>query len=212
MASTVEAAMDAVIETGRLLGAAGLAPGTTGNISVRVGEQVLVTGTGARLGSLSADDLAVLGTGGAPVRGAKPTKESVLHLRCYAVRPDVGAIVHLHSPAALAASCIDDLPVDGPLPVYTPYYAMRTGRVRLVDYFAPGDEVLADAVSAAARDADAVLLRRHGSVCLGRDLAGAAASAEELEANADIHLRLAGRKVTPLNADEIAALAHWRKQ
>lgn len=211
MNDAVAAASVAMIEAGRLLGIAGLTPGTTGNVSVRVGDRVVVTGTGARLGALRPEDVSVLDANGTLLEGAKPTKESVLHVESYRVRPDVHAIVHLHSPAALAASCLDDLPPAQPLPVYTPYYAMRAGRVRLVEYFAPGDTALASAVSAALGDADSVLLRRHGLVTAAVSLDAAVAAAEELEANADIHLRLGGRAATPLSDAEIAELQHWRK-
>lgn len=203
-------AIGALIAAGRLLAEAGLSPGTTGNISVKLGEQVLVSGTGARLGALNIDDIAVLALDGTPLSGAKPTKEATLHVRGYAVRPDVTAIVHLHSPAALAASCLAGLPAESPLPIYTPYYAMRAGRVRLVDYFPPGDERLAEASALALQSADSLLLRRHGLVTIAPNLDAAVAAAEELEANADIHLRLAGRAADPLSVEEADALPHWR--
>lgn len=197
---------------GILLGEAGLAPGTTGNISVRTGEGSLVTATGVRLGAIGDDGIAVLDAGGAHTAGARPTKESVMHTAVYAARPEVGAVVHLHSPAALAVSCLSDLPVEDPLPVYTPYFAMRVGRVRVVAYYPPGDTALAGAVAEGlAAPFDAVLLRNHGIVCAGRTLADAVACAEELETNCRLHLDLAGRATAPLGADEVAHLhERWR--
>lgn len=205
-------AFAALISTGHALAGAGLSPGTTGNISTRVGDRILVSGTGARLGTLSNDDIAILTLDGERIVGAAPTKEAMLHVRAYAVRPEVTAVVHLHSPAALAVSCLADLHEASPLPCYTPYYAMKAGRVALVDYFPPGDERLAEACGIALRAADSLLLRRHGLVTIGPELASAVAAAEELEANADIHLRLAGRAADPLSPDDVAALPHWRNR
>ncbi|RZI79275.1 MAG: aldolase [Microbacterium sp.] len=197
---------------GTLLHSAGLTPGTTGNVSVRRGDRMLTSGTGTRLGALSADDWAETDLDGAPVAGIRPTKESALHAGVYRARADVGAIVHLHSPAALAVSCLAGLAAREPLPAYTPYYAMRVRGLTVVDYFRPGHADLAGAVVAALTGADAqtrsdaALLRRHGLVTVGATLTDAVAAAEELEANCDLHLRLWGKPVSPLSAAEIAEL------
>lgn len=201
------AAWNEIVAAGALLGAAGLTPGTTGNVSVRAGDDGFVTsGTGTRLGALHDDDWALVGLDGAARDGIKPTKEAELHRAVYAARPDAGAIVHLHSPAALAVSCVDSLDTAEPLPAYTPYFAMRVRGLRLVDYFAPGAVDLAAAVAGAMADVDAVLLSRHGLVTVGVDLKAAVAAAEELETNCDLHLRLGGWSATGLPADEVRGL------
>lgn len=202
----MSAAWDDVVRVGALLHAAGLTPGTTGNVSVRVGDRILTSGTGTRLGALGDADWAELSLDGDPVAGIRPTKESALHAGVYRRRDDVGAIVHLHSPAALAVSCLADLATVEPLPAYTPYYAMRVRGLRLVDYFRPGDAGLAAAVVTALEDADAAVLRRHGLVTVGATLGGAVAAAEELEANCELHLRLWGKASSPLLPHDIAEL------
>lgn len=199
-------AWEAIVDGGRLLAAAGLTPGTTGNISVRDGDSMLTSGTGTRLGDLRDTDWSRLSLDGIPLEGARATKESALHVGVYARRHDVGAIVHLHSPAALAVSCLADLSDSEPLPVYTPYFAMRVRGLATVDYFRPGDAELAAAVVQGMTDVDAVLLRRHGLVTVGVDLASAIAAAEELETNCDLHLRLAGHRADPLTTAEISRL------
>jgi 3-dehydro-4-phosphotetronate decarboxylase len=201
---------EAVVEAGVLLAAAGLTPGTTGNISVRVGDRVLVSGTGTRLGRLRPEDGSTLALDGTALGGPRATKESALHLAVYRARPDATAIVHLHSPAALAVSCLAGLADLEPLPSYTPYYAMRVLGLRTVGYHHPGAASLAGEVAEALRDVDAVLLRRHGLVTIGPDLDAALAAAEELEANCDLHLRLAGLDVDPLSTEEIAEVRRSR--
>jgi len=197
---------DAIVEAGRELAAAGLTPGTTGNISILQGESALTSGTGTRLGRLSDTDWARVSLAGDHLEGMRPTKESAFHVQIYGRRPDVGAVVHLHSPAALTVSCLADLAEVEPLPTYTPYYAMRVRGLAVVGYFPPGDTGLAGAVAHALESHDAVLLRRHGLVTVGADLGEAMAAAEELETNCALHLRLAGLPADPLSEDEIAHL------
>ncbi len=87
-----------IIETGRLLARSGLVVGTAGNVSVRSGEHVAVTPTGARLGSLRADDIAIVYLDGLLVDGPlAPTSELPLHVAVYR-RYEAGAVVHTHPP------------------------------------------------------------------------------------------------------------------
>lgn len=195
-----------IADAGRVLGAAGLTPGTTGNVSVRTADGILTSGTGTRLGALGPDDWSVVTDAGEHVSGIRPTKEAALHAGVYRRRADVGAIVHLHSPAALAVSCLAGLPLDEPIPAYTPYFVMRVRGLGLVDYYRPGHGELAGAVEFALAERDAVLLRRHGLITVGATLAEAVAAAEELESGCELHLRLAGRAATPLTQAEISEL------
>lgn len=201
-----------LIRAGATLGRAGLTPGTTGNLSAIVDDGVLVTATGARLGELGTHEVAKIDREGRHVSGSPATKEVPLHIAIYRVRPDVTAVVHLHSPAALAVSCLADLAAEDPLPVYTPYYAMRVGTVHTLDYFPPGDGRLADATArSVARGADALILRNHGLVCTAGTLDAAIAAAEELEANCELHLRLAGFRIRTLQSDDVEHLRRrWR--
>ncbi|CAI9390759.1 class II aldolase/adducin family protein [Microbacterium sp. T2.11-28] len=191
-----DAAPDAVIgdliASAHHLAALGLSPGTSGNVSVRVGSEILVSATGAALAELDTDDLAVLDREGALVRGPRPTKEWPLHLALYRRSPEVSAVVHLHSPAAVAASCLPPHSHRSALPPVTPYFVMRVGQTPLVPYAHPGDRSQAEAVERHPVDFRALLLQNHGSVVTGASPAEAAARAVELESAADTVLRLAG--------------------
>ena len=82
---------------------------------------------------------------------------------------------------------------------------MRIGRLPLVGYLPPGDPALGDAAAAAApRAGRGLLLANHGLVAWGRDLDEAVAVAEEIEAAAGLHLRLAGLAVRLLTEAERA--------
>ena len=87
----------------------GLTHGRSGNISVRVDDGWLLTPTGSNMGSLDPEDLTKLGFDGNPVSGKPSIKEASLHQAIYQERPDCGAVVHLHSPYAVALSLIDNL-------------------------------------------------------------------------------------------------------
>ena len=196
-----------LVRTGRRLAERGLSPGTSGNLSVRTEDGFLATPTGADLAALDAQSLAVLGRDGRHVAGPPPTKETFFHLACYRARPHAGAVVHLHSRAATAVSCLADLDPRSALPPLTPYFVLRVGRLPLVPYFRPGDERLGVAVEQLAREAACLLLANHGPVTTGRDLTAAAAAAEELEETAALHLLLSGRAVRPLEPVHTAELA-----
>lgn len=196
---TAEAAIrHAIVDAGRHLDGLGLAPGRSGNVSVRNGGRVVLTGTNQRLGALRADDLAVVDLDGTLMEGPKPTKEAGLHLGIYRARPEAAAIVHLHSPYAAAASCLADLdPVDA-FPPLTAYYLMQVGRMPLVPFHPPGSPDLAADVERLAVHAPALLLANHGLLAADASLDAALAMAEEIESTARLVLLLRGAPVSPV--------------
>lgn len=204
--STFQPVAEEMVRTGRRLAERGLSPGTSGNLSVRTRDGFLATPTGADLAALDASDLAVLDPGGRHVGGPRPTKETFFHLACYRARPAAGAVVHLHSRAAVAVSCLAGLDPRSTLPPLTPYFVMRVGRLPLVPYHRPGDEDLGPAVEQLARVSACLLLANHGPVVSGPDLASATAAAEELEETAALHLLLSGHAVRPLDPVQTAEL------
>lgn len=185
------------------LHARGYATGSTGNLSIRCGEQVWISPTGASLRSLTPDALACLDLAGTRINGNIPSKEYPFHLAAYhAAGSRANAIVHLHSTHAVALSCFESLDPREPLPVFTPYYLMRVAPLGIVGYFAPGSEELAAAIGRAAAEHDCLLLRNHGAVCLGKTLAEAVDRAEELEETARLFFLLRGEKTRLLTAAE----------
>lgn len=221
--AALDAAREALVAACRHLAARGLSPGGSGNLSVRVGDALVITPTGSSLSRVTARDLAVApvdpgaataGGPGAPAErpaGPVPSKELPLHRAVYAARPGAAAVVHLHSPAAVAASCLEPaaLPREtatGPLPAVTPYQVMRLGDLPVAPFALPGSADLADGVAALAADAPAMLLANHGSLVAGAHLPAALDLAEELEAAAQVVLLLAGVPHRRLTAAQVAAL------
>ncbi len=164
--------------------------GGSGNMSVRVADGVLMTPTGSCLGRLDAAGIARLDERGNRIGGDPPSKEWPLHLAVYRARPDAGAVVHLHSPYAVAVSCLNGLNPDNVLPPITPYFVIRIGRLPMVSYFPPGDPGLAEETGRLAAKSRGVLLAHHGTVTAGKNLDDAVANAEELEETARLFLLL----------------------
>lgn len=199
------AARSAIVRACRHLSAAGLSPGSSGNVSVRVGSRIVATPTGSSLRSVVEDELAATPADqeGAP----RPTKELPLHAAMYAAHPETTAVVHLHSPYATALAC---LPPDergfAQLPPLTPYRVMRLGDVPLVPYAPPGSADLAAGVAAAADGHPVLLLANHGPVVAARTLDAAIDLAEELETAAQVTLLLRQAPAVALDAAAVAAL------
>lgn len=169
-----------------------LVSGVGGNMSLRRGDRVLITPTGCCLGSVRADELVAMRLDGTVVDGGRPSKEWRMHLRCYA-RAGVGAVVHLHSVHAVAVACLPDADPACAMPVYTPGYAVRVGRLPVVPYMRPGSPELADGIASLIATRDTVLLANHGVLALGAGAEQAFGLVEEIEENARLHFILAGR-------------------
>ena len=208
----IGAAAEDIVTMGASIHARGLTPGRTGNLSRRIGDEIVVTPTGASLGSLDARRLAIIDLDGRPVRGGLPTKEAAMHAALYRARPAARAVVHLHSTHAVAVSCLADLDEHSAIPPLTAYFAMRVGRLPLVPYFPPGDPSLSIAVEDLAHEHHAMLLANHGSVVTGDDLLFAADAAEEIEETARLALLLHNRPTRPLTAAQVSALGAARTE
>jgi len=184
----------------------GLAPGSSGNMSVRLEDGLLVTPTNSCMGRLDPAGISKLSWVGRHLDGEEPSKEAFLHLAMYQERPDERAIVHLHSSHSVAVSCMADIDPADVLPPITAYYVMRIGRLPLLPYYRPGDQALAEAVREAAKSHHAMLLANHGPVVAGKSLDAAVYKAEELEETAKLFLILRGCNTRWLDEEQVAAL------
>jgi len=184
----------------------GYAFGSTGNLSVRVGQEVWITPTGGSLSSLKPAQLARVDLEGVSRNENRPSKEFPFHLAVYRQRAEAQAIVHLHSTYAVALSCLESFDATEPVPPLTPYYFMRVAPLAVLPYFRPGSEGLAEAVEAAAAAHHCMLLRNHGLICSGSTLTEAVDRTEELEQTARLYFILRGERVRHLTTDEIDEL------
>lgn len=176
-----------------------------GNLSALLPSgDILCTKAGCHKGFLTDDDLVVVDRKGRKVRGSgKPTSEMSMHLACYDERPDVRAVVHTHPPISIAftiagvsmARCV------------LPEVVLTLGTVPTVTYATTGTTGLAEQVRRSIRDYDAILMDRHGAVCVGTSLLEAFCRLETMEHTALITktARDLGA-VRELPADEAVAL------
>lgn len=184
----------------------GYAFGSTGNLSVRVDDEVWITPTGQSLKGLTPSRLAQVDLRGQTQNENWPSKEFPFHLAVYRQREEARAVVHLHSTYSTALSCLDSFDPSNALPPLTPYYFMRVAPLAVLPYFRPGSEELAQAVERAAPSHHSMLLRNHGIICAGSNLNEAVDRAEELEQTARLYFILRGENVRHLTGDEIEAL------
>ncbi len=197
---------EALVLRGRSLHDRGYAHGSSGNLSARVDDGILVTPTGSSLGRLDPARIAKVDANGVHVTGDPPSKEAFLHLAMYAERASANAIVHLHCTCAVAISCLAHADPRNVLPPLTAYHVMRVGTLPLIPYHRPGDRALAEAVRRVAAKHRAVLLANHGPVVAGKSLDDAVDSAEELEQTAKLALLLGERPLSLLTPAQIADL------
>jgi L-fuculose-phosphate aldolase len=163
----------------RQLAAAGLLAGRDGNVSVRLGpDRVLVTPSGLIKALLMPGDMVEVDLSGRKRRGRRnPTSELDLHLRILTHRPDVGAVVHAHPPAATGfAVAGEEIPAN-----LLPELIFLVGRVPIVPYGTPGTPELGDRVEPYLAEHDGLLLANHGAVTMGRTLDQAWIRMETLE-------------------------------
>lgn len=178
--------------------------GSSGNLSVRVPDGMLITPTNCCLGRLDPKQIAKVDRGGEGQGRTTPSKEAPLHMAMYRARPQDSAVVHLHSTWSVAASCLADVDPDDVLPAVTAYYVMRVGRLPLVPFVPPGDKRLAEHVATLAAECRAILLANHGPIVAGRDLPAAVYAAEELEENARLFFLLRGERARFLTPEQCA--------
>ncbi len=197
---------DRMAELARSLHQRGYGVGSSGNISCKLDDGILVTPTNSCMGFLDPEQISKVDFEGNHVSGGKPSKEAFLHLEMYRSRPQDTSVVHLHSTYSVAASCLKNTDPNNVLPPITAYYVMKVGQLKLIPYYAPGDQTLAQAVGIAAKETSSVLLANHGPVIAGKTLESAVYAAEELEETAKLYFILEGRETSYLNAAQIADL------
>ncbi|MDB1088437.1 class II aldolase/adducin family protein [Streptomyces sp. ACA25] len=183
----------------------GLVVGTSGNLSVRLGDIILVTPTGVPYDRLGPEDLLAVDRDGRRRAGTlEPTSELPLHLAVYR-STDAAAVVHTHAVHATAVSTlVDELP-----PIHY-LAAVFGGPVRVAPYATYGSEELAAHLLTALRDRSGCLLRNHGTLVYGRSLEEACANTAQLEWMCRVWLAASsvpGRTPSLLPAAEVGRVA-----
>ncbi len=184
----------------------GLNQGTSGNLSARHGDRMLITPSGVPAERVEAATIAAMPlTGDGGWNGpAKPSSEWRLHRDILNARPDVGAVVHTHSPYATVLAT-----QHRPIPALHYMIAAFGGpSIRCTPYAPFGTQALSDLIVAHLGDRHGVLLGNHGMVVTGRTLDQAVWRAGELEllARMTVLATLGGTPPVILPDDEVARM------
>ncbi len=174
--------------------------GSSANLSFLHDGVVYISQSGTCFGTLTPDQFSAVTLEGEVLsssgifRSGKPSKEWPLHLGVYRVKPDCGAVIHVHSTYSVLWSFVPGLDETDCIPAHTPYLKMKLGTVGLIPYAKPGSQELFDAFNARAEKSDGYLLAQHGPVVPGKSIMDAFYSLEEMEESAKIawELRQAG--------------------
>jgi L-ribulose-5-phosphate 4-epimerase len=209
----VDALKEKVIEVARELFESGLVLATLGVVSARIKgtDKIIITPSGFSKKKLSTKELIIVDLEGNVVEGdLKPSAETPMHTYIHKMRPDVGAVIHTHSPFATSWAT-----ADREIPCYTAEQAFELGgRVPIVlDYSGPATKEINDLknIVKSLEHCSAALLRDHGAVVIGKDLEEALDNAFILEdvAKIAIYSNLIGRP-EELRKEEIEKLWNFK--
>lgn len=190
------------------LPAHGLVSWTGGNISGRVPglELFVIKPSGVRYADLTAESMVVCDLNGVVVDGSlRPSSDTAAHAYIYRHMPDVGGVVHTHSPYATAWAAIGE-----PIPcVLTAMADEFGGEVPIGPFARIGDDAIGEGVVQTLRGhrSPAVLMRGHGVFTIGPNASAAVKAAVMCEDVArTVHLARQLGSVAPLSSDDIDAL------
>ncbi len=157
-----------IVEYGLRMLQDGLTVGTSGNLSVRVGERIAITPSGVDYAALRPEDICVITRDGGHVDGPdNPSTEVPMHTIVYQ-KTDALAVVHTHPVyATVLGTLVDEIP-----PIHY-MLALLGGPVRVAPYAPFGTQELARNCNEAMKDRYGVLLQNHGATTYGGTLARA---------------------------------------
>lgn len=174
---------------------------SSGNLSWRIGELALVSGTGSWVPELRKEQVSICKIAtGEWINGVKPSMESTFHLTIMRNRPDVNVVLHCQSIYATTIACMKNKPDNFNITAELPCHCGSD--IALVPYLRPGSPELAAAVVKAMQDHDSVILEKHGQVYVGKDFNDAIEKAEFLEMACEIIIH-SGMSYNTLTQDEI---------
>jgi len=173
-----------MVEVMRAMDARGLNRGTSGNVSARFGDGMLVTPSGVPPERLTPDAMVFVSADDIIPEGQlKPSSEWRMHMQILRRRPDVGGVVHCHSRHATILACAGK-----PIPAVHYMVGVSGGAsVPVAPYATFGSEDLADAVVAALDGRNDALMANHGQIAVAPSLSHALLIAEEIEEQAAVY-------------------------
>ena len=210
---TLKQLKNEIIKYGDIIDCKNFSPGTSGNISVRYGDKILITASGASNGDLAYEDIVVIDFKGNVVESSnkgskKASSEKMLHVEFYKMRKDINAVIHVHPPF-LSSFAAARKSLEEPVMAENVFYF---GKIPLADYALPSSLDLVDYTAKHFDKYNAVLMANHGFVVGDVDLKQAYLKLELAESYAQIVLnaKLLGGAVL-LNEKEVNDIEALKK-
>ena len=181
---------------------------SSGNLSIRIGDEVLISGTGSWLPDLKAENVSVVNfSDGKVIEGPKPSMESVFHLGVLRERDgEVNCVLHFQSPYATAVACMAERPKDFNFTAECPLHVGE--EIPMIPYFRPGSPELASHVVETMKTHNSVMLLKHGQIVCGKDFRQALERAMFFEMACRIAV-INGKNIDPLTPAEIGDLESY---
>jgi L-fuculose-phosphate aldolase len=167
----------AIIDACRRMNALGINQGTSGNISVRHAEGLLITPTSVPYDAMIPDEIVFMGMDGSFAAGQRPSSEWRFHLDIMRARDEVNAVIHAHPTYATILSIMGlEIP-----PIHYMIAVAGGDDIRCSPYATFGTPELSAHALNALEGRMACLLGHHGMIAVGPSLARALWLAVEVE-------------------------------
>ena len=155
----------------------GINQGTSGNISLRHEDGLLITPTGTPYETMQPEQIVFMKLDGTVESNQRPSSEWRFHRDIIKARPEVNAVVHAHPPYSTILAIMGMA-----IPAVHYMIACAGGdTIRCAPYATFGTEELSQHAVAALEDRSACLLAHHGMIAVGPSLAKAMWLAVEVE-------------------------------
>ena len=167
---------------------------TDGNVSVKLNDhRMLITPSGVNKGFLKPEDFIVTDLNGKKLSGSKnPSQEISMHVKVYAQRKDIYAVVHAHPIHCIAFTLAGkNLGED-----YLPEVVLSVGKIPIVPYTTPTTNEVGQGIESYIQKYNAMILDRHGALTLGKTLLDAFNNLERMEHVA--HVMFVAHQLGPL--------------
>lgn len=202
-----------IVNIGKKLYKLGFSPATSGNISIKVDNEILITASGKCLGYLDLNDIVLIDFSGNSLESNKrASSEREMHIEIYKIRPEINVIIHAHPPKATSFATAG-IALNKPILAES---IITLGDVPVAKYETPSSLELAQLTAAECKQADAVLMSNHGVVVLGESTDEAFHRIETLESFAEITLwnKLLGANndIPPNKIDELIKIKEQIKK
>jgi len=163
----------------------GINQGTSGNISLRHGEGMLVTPTSTPYEAMKPEQIVYMHLDGSHDPAQHPSSEWRFHRDILKARPEANAIVHAHPPYSTMLAIMGmEIP-----PVHYMVACAGGDTIRCAPYATFGTQELSEHAVRALEGRLACLLEHHGMIAIGPSLEAALALALEVETLAEMYWR-----------------------